>query len=421
MTNLLRPLKDRLPAFERNAWLFLASVIIGGVSFSIYQLYFNLYVLSLGMGKDFLGILSAMPSGVILILGLPLGVLADRMGRRTALLWGNAGATAAILILIATPSPPLMMTGAILLGLSQALFILSIAPFIMQVSNEATRTALFSANFGLQTLAGFFGSLLAGKLPGWFAAAFAWGAESPEAYRAAIAVSAAMTLLSSAPLWLIRNSAQTADRAANAHIGVGRLWGELTRPLILKLLAPSVFIGFGAAILIPYMNVFFKERFAIPDDWLGALFSLASVTMGVATLFGPLLASRLGKVRSVVFTQSASLVFMLAIGFWPNMFVAGLAFLIRGALMNMGDPLFRAFSMEQVPDGERATLNSAQTLVWEIGWTFGPAVSGFVQQRYGFAPLFIATCFFYALASALTYIFFRDSESKPLAAQTQTA
>ncbi len=38
----MQSLLSRLPAFERSAWLFLASVIIGGVSFSIYQLYFNL-------------------------------------------------------------------------------------------------------------------------------------------------------------------------------------------------------------------------------------------------------------------------------------------------------------------------------------------------------------------------------------------
>ncbi|MEK6574528.1 MAG: MFS transporter, partial [Chloroflexota bacterium] len=139
----MQSLLSRLPAFERNAWLFLASVIIGGVSFSIYQLYFNLYVLSLGMGKEFLGVLSAIPSGVILILGLPLGVLADRMGRRTSLLLGNLGSTVAIAILVASASPLIMAAGSLLLGISQAIFLLSVAPFIMHVSKEQTRTTLF--------------------------------------------------------------------------------------------------------------------------------------------------------------------------------------------------------------------------------------------------------------------------------------
>ncbi len=415
----MQSLLSRLPAFERSAWLFLASVIIGGVSFSIYQLYFNLYVLSLGMGKEFLGVLSAIPSGVILILGLPLGMLADRMGRRTSLLLGNLGSTVAIAILVARASPLIMAAGSLLLGISQAIFLLSVAPFIMQVSKEQTRTTLFSAQFGLQTLSGFVGSLLAGKLPGWFATAFVVGAESPEAYRAAIVTSAVMTLISSAPLWLITGTPANGIRTTNAHIGMGRLWREITRPLVLKLLAPNVFIGLGAAILIPYMNVFFKERYAMPDDWLGVLFSLAAVTTGVATLLGPALAGRLGKVRAVVFTQIASLVFMMLIGFWPGMVVAAVAFLMRGALMNMGGPLYQAFSMEQVPDGERATLNSMQTLMWEIGWTFGPALSGFVQQRYGFAPLFVATTALYAIAALITYWFFHNMETRPATVRAQ--
>jgi predicted MFS family arabinose efflux permease len=92
---------------------------------------------------------------------------------------------------------------------------------------------------------------------------------------------------------------------------------------------------------------------------------------------------------------------------------------MRGALMNMGAPLYQAFSMEQVPDGERATLNSAQTLMWEIGWTFGPALSGFVQQRYGFAPLFVATTALYAIAALITYWFFHNMETRPATVRAQ--
>ena len=38
-----------------------------------------------------------------------------------------------------------------------------------------------------------------------------------------------------------------------------------------KMAAPQILVGFGAAILIPYMNVFFKVRFQISDSLLGNL------------------------------------------------------------------------------------------------------------------------------------------------------
>ena len=413
LSDAIRRSSLRLPAFGRDAWLFLASVIIAGVAFSIYQLYFNLYVLSLGLGKEFLGLLAAIPAGVTLVLGLPIGVLADRIGRRAALLLGNFGVAAAIVLLTSSPSPIIMVVASLLLGVSQAIFILSIAPFIMRVSKEETRTALFSAQFGLSILSGFVGSLLAGQLPGWFAGLLAVGVESPPAYRAAILISALLTFASNLPLWFVRES-PPAERTTHVDIGLGGLWAQLTRPLVIKLIVPNIFVGFGAAILIPYMNVFFKERYAMPDNQLGLLFSLTAVSTGVATLLGPRLARSLGKVRAVVFTQAASLVFMMAIGFVPGVLLASAAFFMRSALMNMGGPLYQAFSMEQVPDHERATLNSAQTLVWEFGWAFGPAVSGFVQQRFGFAPLFLATTALYGVAAVLTYAFFHNMETKKI-------
>jgi hypothetical protein len=39
-----------------------------------------------------------------------------------------------------------------------------------------------------------------------------------------------------------------------------------TQPVTLKMAIPNLMIGFGAAVLIPYMNVFFLDKFSIPDQ-----------------------------------------------------------------------------------------------------------------------------------------------------------
>ena len=75
--------------------------------------------------------------------------------------------------------------------------------------------------------------------------------------------------------------------------------------MIVKLLLPNAIISVGAALLIPYMNVFFRERHHVPDETLGVIFALSSVVTGVATLAAPLLARRFGKVRSVALAQAA--------------------------------------------------------------------------------------------------------------------
>jgi MFS family permease len=165
----------------------------------------------------------------------------------------------------------------------------------------------------------------------------------------------------------------------------------------------------GAAILIPYMNLFFKESFPISDKALGLIFAVSSVITGLATLGSPLLAERWGRIRSLVFMQLASIPFLLTIGFSPLFGLAAIAFWMRQALMNMGSPLYEAFAMEQVQERERATISGLMGMSWTIGWTVGPYLSGTMQANpnIGFQPIFLITCSLYLLAAILSKLFFQ--------------
>jgi MFS family permease len=340
-----------------------------------------------------------------------MGLLADRIGHRRAMLIGLTIASFASWGLISADSRAVMIFMSSIMGIANSLYFLSMAPFMMKASTERERTLLFSLNWGLQTLSGAVGSLLAGQLPAWFGAWLMVDAESAAAYQAVLLASVAGGALALLPLWLIKEG-----RWPGARREKPTGWQELrnlVRPNIMRLALPNVLIGFGAATLIPYLALFFKQRFPIGDNQLGVLYSLSALTTGVASLVGPSLAVRLGsKVKTVVLTQGASVVFLLMIGFVPNFWVAGLAVLVRGALMNMSNPLYSAFAMEQTPEHERAAVNSVMQLLWEVGWAVGPYLSGVVQARAGFAPLFISTAVLYSVAIVLTWLFFRNVEEQ---------
>ena len=154
---------------------------------------------------------------------------------------------------------------------------------------------------------------------------------------------------------------------------------------------------------------------ALSPEPLGILFALSSLFTGVGAFIGPRLALMMGtKIRAVVFTQWLSLIFMLLLGFSPYFYLAALAFLIRSALMNMSVPLYDAFSMEQIQEREQATVVSVKETAWQLGWTFGPYISGIVQETHGFSPLFIVTSALYAISTLITWVFFRDSEAPPV-------
>jgi MFS family permease len=157
-------------------------------------------------------------------------------------------------------------------------------------------------------------------------------------------------------------------------------WHNLSNPsMAVRILLPNLVISMGAAILIPYMNLFFKETFVISDRVLGTVFAISAVITGVATLASPMMADRWRRIRALVFTQLASIPFLLAIGFAPTIWLAVAGFWMRAALMNMGGPLYEAFAMEQVSERERATISGLMGMSWNIGWTISPFLSDYMS------------------------------------------
>ena len=396
--------------FGRNARLFLLSTLIDGIGFSGSQLFFNFYILSLGHSREFLGLVNSIPFLAGLVLGLPLGALSDRIGHRRAMLLG-LGLMFSMFAVVATTSSTAILVGAIALyGVGSTLYYLSTTPFMAGVSSTEDRPYLFSLNVALQTLSSAVGNLLAGFLPGWLGVMLAVPVDGPQVYRSVLLLSLAAGSLSIVPLILMRD--QKAPAGASAQMtSVRKVVRALALPVVRKLALPNLLIGIGAAILIPYMNVFFKERFGLPDSMLGLLFGLSAILTAAGTLLGPRLAERLGsKIRAVVFTQGLSIVFLLLLGFWPGLIVAAGAHLIRAALMNMAAPLYSAYGMERAPLDQRALVSSVLYLTWQTGWAFGPYVSGFVQERWGFGPLFVTTSIVYVLAVTATWVFFHSGE-----------
>jgi MFS family permease len=402
----------QLRSFSPNAQAYLWSTVIIGLSFSVYQLIFNLYVISRGYSVEFLGGLQSTPNLIALFGALPAGVLVDIIGRKRSLLLAGVLRTLATLGIVVAPGPAWLWVSVVGFGLAQAVGMVSSAPFMMENSTDEERNALFSANFGLQTLVGFFGTLVGGYLPTWFGGLLGVDVESAPAYAATLGVTVLLSALSLLPLLRIREQPRAGARVRSVWP-----WHNIGDPgLVVRIFVPNILISMGAAILIPYMNLFFKQTFGISDKTLGLLFAGSAVVTGISTLTSPLLAQRWGRIRALVFTQLASIPFLLTIGFSGSFWVAGLAFWVRAALMNMSNPLYNAFAMEQVHARERATVSGLMGMSWNLGWTIGPFVSGYMQAnpKIGFQPIFVITCVLYLFATVLEKVFFQrlDDEQR---------
>lgn len=403
ISNTLREYISRLGMFRVNARLYLISVVISGVSMGVFRLLFNFYALSLGFDEAILGRLVTTSSLTSLLVALPVGYLADMLGRKRSLLIGGWLTSLGILGMVLFPSEGAFYALNVVTGFAQSIMAITMSPFLMENSGDEERTYLFSFGHGLQMLSAFAGNWLGGYLPGWLGAWKNISATDTLAYGYSVASVSILFALSTIPLiFLNRNRMVGEARSVFAPIKFA-----LENPKLLgKLVIPMLITSIGAGLIMPFMNVFFRVVHNQPDPTIGTLFAWGSLAMGIGLLLAPVLADRFGKIQVVVVSQALSVPFLIILGFAPWFWVGAIAYYFRLTLMNLSNPVYQTFVMESVNPEARATVASLTSMAWSFGWAFSPTISGELQVSFGFGPPFIGTIVLYSIAIFLYWAFF---------------
>ena len=400
---------DRLMAFHPNARMYLASVVLAGAAIGVYRLLFNFYILSQGYDESLLGVLVTTSSLSALLSALPMGYLADRLGRKAALILGGFITGLVIALIVLFPSVPVFIAANVLFGLGQSLSGVTMGPFLMENSGEKERTYLFSFSSGLMMGSGFVGSWIGGYLPTWLGGLQGAAPTSTAAYGASLLLISAVASLAVVPLFFMRSQRIQGERNNFASLTeMKRQSGKLSR-LVLPMLATSI----GAGMFMPFMNVFFRQVHHQPDPVIGSLFAWGSLAMGLGLIIAPPLAERYGKIQLIVITQSMAIPFLAVLGFSPWFPLSAGAFYIRLALMNMSGPVYQTFVLEQVEPKSRATVASLVSMANSFGWAFSPSISGWIQVSYGFGPVFLVTMVLYIFSTFLYWRFFWPAPLRP--------
>ena len=400
---VVRTYITRVKAFSPNARKYLISIMIYGAGFGIHRILFNFFLRSLGFDETFMGLLSTVSSLTVLISALPMGYLADRLGRKFSLIMAALVTGASILLMVIFPTAAILIITNILMGIGSSLGGVVSGPFLMENSGEQERTYLFSISSGLRMAAYSAGDWVGGYLPTWFGDLFDVPAVSPTAYAWAIGMAGVLVIVTVIPRLMIkRNKLGTENRSAFAPLSFAR-----QHPGILsKLLLPMFITSIGAGLIMPFMNIFFSNVHHQPDPVIGTMFAWGSLAMGIGLILAPAFADRFGKIRVVVFSQALSIPFLALLGFSPVFGLSALAYFVRLTLMNMSSPVYQTFVMEQVDADSRAMVASLNSMVNSFGRAFSPVVSGWLQVNYGFGPPFAGTIIMYMIAIGMYYFFF---------------
>ena len=403
MSNVLHTYWTRIKQFSPNARLYLVSAVMTGAALGVYQLLFNFYVISLNMDVNIAGQLASMNSTTALVLAVPMGYLADILGRKKSLIISGVTVSLAIAGIVLWPIKWVLFVMAALLGAAQSLSAVTMSPFLLENSGEQERTYLFSLGSGAAMTAAFVGNSIGGNLPTWIATRQGLSPTSSTAYAGALAIVAALSTFGLVPYFFMKmRHLEKSERALFAPFAYAAKKPAMLGKMILPILVTSI----GAGLLMPFMNIFFRVAYHQPDPVIGNLLAWGALAMGIGLLIAPILADRFGKIQVVVISQALSIPFLALLGFAPWFWLSGVAYYIRIALMNMSSPVYQTFVMEHTEAESRATVASLVNMANNFGRAFTPSISGWMQVSYGFGPVYIGVLVLYTIAVYLYWKFF---------------
>jgi len=410
---------EKTKQFSSNAKLVLLHSALAGFSFGVFRFLFNFYVLSLGNGYDeaFIGTLQTVASFATIAMALPAAYLAERFSQRKIMMITGVTSGISMLGMVVFPFTFTLIAFRMITAISMSMRQVAVAPFLMRNTSRDERQWVFSFNFGMITIASFFGNLLGGILPTWLGNYFGAGPTDTLSYQLSIGSMMLVTILSIGPLFMIRMPPR--DKNRQIELPWVQLW-EHGRKLT-KFLLPQVIIGLGAGLMMPFMNIYFRTVYQKPDPAIAMVFAVGGLAMGVAQFLGPPLAEKYGKINAVILTQALSVPFLMTLGIGAYLvtgdfahasvwfLIAGVAYIFRLALMNLSNPIYQTFVLEHVPESTQALTMSLSSLSFQFGWFIMPQLSGWLQVTYGgfgFVPVFFMVAFFYVLAIGLEWFFF---------------
>lgn len=388
-----------------NARKYLLGMFFISMTFSSFQLLLNLYLRERGFGEGDIGsILSAGAIGMTLV-SVPGALILSRVRLKPILIMANLGYPVFGLLAIHANPYWAIWAAYLFAGMMMAFFRVASSPFYMRNSSPIERPYLFSLSFGMMVIAGSVGSFAIGHLVKSIGETF--GVDAILAHRYAIVVGISISLLALIPFSLLRMPKKVPEEE---RFRFGKKQARPKAGLLFRLALPYFIVGTGAGMIIPFLNLFFRDRFGQTPDQIGFYYGLVNLTMFLGVMSGPVLVKKIGMVRTMVYTQLASIPFMLVLAYsmyFPLVFVA---FLFRGALMNLGNPIGNNFAMEMVPKAFHNLMNAILMLAWTSSWMVSTKIGGWLIEEYGYELTLNLAIVLYVLSSVLYFMFFRKSE-----------
>jgi MFS family permease len=403
MTAILGDYIFRIKNSTYNVKLYMASLIISSLGLAMFEVLYNVFLQEVGFGEDYIGrVISMMPMAG-LFFSIPFGLMGDKGGRKKSLLIGTIFVFAFMLSKAYFIEEKTILILSFLQGVSRTMIFVNATPFLAENSSPTERMHIFSVNMALMLISSTAGNFLGGFIPDIL---YVFGIDKIAAFNTTLIMAATLNGLSVIPIIFFKENMVHRVNKLSLNYETNDI---IT---ILKFALPQLIIGMGAGLFVPFMNLYFKNSFNLTATSMGTILSVGQITTAFATLMAPWLTSRFGKIKAILIVQFTSIPFLLTLGYTQTLTMAIIAYLIRGALMNSGNPMVQGLLMEKITDKSKGLASSVTGMSFNVGWAICPVISGQLVKAHGYDIIFYIAAATYVIGASVFYLLFNGEERK---------
>lgn len=372
---------------------FLYNVLFNFSMLGILDVMLNFYFVSLGHDAATIALLQSAPRIGGLIASVPIGLLTDRLGTRRVMIGSSFVIGVGLLLMVAWPSLIFLMIAQFFVGLSFGAQQIAYGPFMMGLVERHERIRFFARQNMVSTIAMTVGVLIGGVLPALIASSAVklWpslniGAQSPAAYGVTVLIASLVIFASLIPLYFVQSGYPIARTHNDSAVRERIPWGKLAYWTL-----PYLPFGFSGGLTFPFFNLFFRERFSAGDELVGVVMAIGWLGMALVPMLNPRIERRFGRVNGLTLAMVIGAVAFVALALAPSLWFAVVVFTIGLSFRNIMNPLFPPMIMDALPESLQNHASSLMQVMWSVGWFMATAISGGIQQRYGYEATTIAS------------------------------
>jgi hypothetical protein len=150
-----------------------------------------------------------------------------------------------------------------------------------------------------------------------------------------------------------------------------------SRGVVLKLSALFSIDAFaGGFVLQSILAYWFHVRFNVQPALLGSIFFGANILAGLSALSAAWVASKIGLIRTMVFTHIPSNILLILVPLMPNLPLAITVLLMRFSISQMDVPTRQSYTMAVVAPDERSAAAGITGIARTTGASLSPIFTG---------------------------------------------